>query len=257
MKKFSEYKYPVITAMLKNYGNIDKILSDIKYCLENGAEAFGFEIGEIAGELRTKENFKAIIEAMGDCPCYITDYIRRNVVEGQSDEELYAEMKLMVECGAVLVDLRGDMFCPTEGEITNDPAAIERQKQAVLELHSMGVEVLMSTHTLKYIPPSEVMEIARLHKSRGVDITKIVIDANTKDEQRDAFINTFALQKEFGSDFLFLCNGTECYPHRVFAPFLSGGMYLCSGDPDAIEGVSQPPLKSAVAAVKLMCFDKE
>ncbi len=252
MRSFLNPKKPIIVAMVKNFWSLEDILNDVKFSLENGAEAFGLEIDQLEGELRTRENLTKIFSAMGDCPCYVTDYTRGNKVEGLSDEELYAELKLAVECGAKLVDLRGDMFLPTEGEITDDETAVARQKEAIEELHNMGVEVLMSTHTLKYITPAQVMELAEKQHSRGTDIIKIVIDSNDKDQLKDAFNNTFDLYKKFGNNFLFLVNGRDSYAHRLSAPYIAGNMYLCSADPNAVVGVGQPPVKDAVMAVNLM-----
>jgi 3-dehydroquinate dehydratase type I len=137
----------------------------------------------------------------------------------------------------------GDMFDRQPGEMTTDPAAVEKQKKLIVDLHEAGVEVLMSSHVLKFTPAEEVLEIARRQQERGVDIVKIVTGAENMEQQLENLRITNLLKQELKVPFLFLSGG-ECGLHRRIGPMLGCCMYLCT--PNGSTGV-QPNLIDIIA----------
>ena len=133
----------------------------------------------------------------------------------------------MAECGAALIDVRSDMFCRTDDEVTRDFYAVEKQKKLISEIHKLGAEVLMSTHIFEYRTPENILEIAKLQQQRGADIAKIVTEANSEKELTDAFKTNILLKTELNIPHLFLCNGTHCNRHRLLAPFMGTSFFLC------------------------------
>lgn len=83
-----------------------------------GAEAFGLHIDIIEPQYRTKKDFTELFQAMDGRSAYITDYSRGNVNPvPQGEEELTQELLMAFDCGAKLCDIRGDLYCPSAGEL--------------------------------------------------------------------------------------------------------------------------------------------
>lgn len=226
MSIFLSNDRPVITAMLKSK-SVPEILQEIENAHKQGAEAFGLQIELLKPEDRTRQNFTDIFQSMGDKPAYITNYIRDNVHPiPQSDDELTEEMLVALECGGKLCDVRGDLYCRSPYEITDDDKAIQKQQDLIREIHRMGGEVLMSSHMLEFARKERVLEIAKMHQERGTDISKIVTMADSEEEMFENFEINLLLQRELAIPSLFLCNGTHCYKHRRLGPLLGSCMFL-------------------------------
>ena len=215
---------PTLTAMLKST-TVANLLNEIEEIHEQGPDAFGFQMEIVVPEDRTEQNLKKIISAMKDKPCYITNYVRCNKME-HTDEELTEELYMAIECGAKLIDIRGDLFDRHPIEFTTDERAVEKQMKVIEKIHSMGAEVLMSSHVLKYVPYEKVWEIALAQKMRGADVAKIVTEANSEEELNDNLKTSVLLKENLGIPSLFLCNGTHCKKHRILGPVLGSDMFL-------------------------------
>ena len=233
---------PVITTMIKSK-TTDTILAEIGRALEAGTDAFGWQVEGLPAEMKKPDLFKKMFDAMGDKPCYVTNY-RRSNSEKLSDERIAEQMIQLAECGAVLIDVHGDIFCETKYELTYDSRAVERQMALIRELHRRGAEVLMSSHVLEFRSLEETLAISRAHYERGADISKIVTEANSEAELNENFDITFALKREIPIPTLFLCNGSHCRRHRLFGPTLGSCMYLCVED-NTPDKSSQPKLSIA------------
>ena len=132
MNSFLNAKRPILTAMIPAEAcgaGIEAVMSSISYGLENGADAFGFQIERMPRELRGRENFAGVFAAMQGKPAYVTNY-RRSQPE-RSWEELNDELLLLLDAGARLIDIPGDTFCSTEYELTHDAGAIARQRELI------------------------------------------------------------------------------------------------------------------------------
>lgn len=226
---FSESKRPVITVMLKT-NTKENLIDEIKRANSQGAQAFGFQAEMLNKELRTYDALKEIFSYMEGKPIYFTNYRRGNIYPELSDDELCDELMTALSAGASLIDIPGDFFCPSQGEITTSLEAVEKQKAFIDEIHKMGGEVLMSSHVLKYIPKESVLAIAYLHKERGADVSKIVTDANTAEELQENMEASLLLERKLGLKHLFLCNGAMCKLHRKIGPFLGSSMCLVTED---------------------------
>jgi len=236
---FFKNRKPLITAMISESTPKD-ILSIIGKGIADGAEAFGLQIEFIEPIYRTQTVFKEIFSAMEGRPAYITNYRRNNRAPNMTDDELTEEMLTAVSCGAKLFDVRGDLFCISPDEITENDDAVEKQKQLIDSLHAMGTEVLMSSHVFRYITPEKALRIAEAQQFRGADIAKIVAEAGNQSELFSNFETTLLLKRKLHIDSLFLCNGISASLHRRFAPLLGAGMVLCVINDAIKQGVHQP-----------------
>lgn len=197
----------------------EELIVEIQNSIKQGATAFGFMIERLPKELRTKEKMKKFFAEMGDRPIYVTCYLNGDIIE-ETDEDRAEYLLQALECGATMADIRGDMFAPCEGELTFEKEAIEKQKKLIKQIHVMGKEVLMSSHIqyggkFTFLPYEDVLKIAWEQQSRGVDMAKIVTNADTEEELNENFKIFFKVKEKLDIELLFLCNGEKCLAHRL------------------------------------------
>ena len=233
---FLGHDKPLKTVMIIKR-TAQEIIDEIALAKASGADALGFQLERLLPEYRTEECYKAIFHAAGDYPTYFTFYRGSEC----TDEEIAEELKKMTKCGGTIADVMGDLFCKTDGELTDDAEAIAKQKKLIEEIHALGGEVLMSSHVLKYTPSDRVMEIANAHKERGADVCKIVTNAEDDTQQIDNLMIIDRLKRELGLPFLYLCGG-KCDVLRRVGPRFGCCMWLCVYDHDDLAVKSQPKL---------------
>ncbi len=244
---FLNHEKPLYTAMIQKK-TLAEVLETIDNAKAAGADAVGIQFEKLLPEYHNKQSYRAIFERAGDTPTYVTNYRRSKINEAKTDDELAEEMIELCECGATLIDVMGDIFCPTEGELTDDPTAIEKQKKLIDRIHAAGGEVLMSSHVLKYIEADRVMEIAHAHSNRGADISKIVTGADNQTQQIDNLRIIDLLKQDLPIPFLFLCGGT-CNIVRRIGPLLGCCMWLCVYEHDELSTKSQPEIRKLRAVI--------
>lgn len=213
----------------------------------DGADAVCYQTCRLRPEYRTLETYRALFDAADGRPIYVTNY-RHHANEHATDEEIAAHLLVLARAGATLCDVMGDLFDRQEGEMTFDPAAVQKQRQLIDALHAAGAEVLMSSHVLQFTPAERVLEIALGQQARGADIVKIVTGAQNMEQQIENLRITTLLKKELRVPFLFLSGG-ECALHRRIGPQLGCCMYLSSQDYDAEKTPVQPFTKDLRAIV--------
>ena len=179
-KTFLNCEKPTITAMVQA-DNPDRIKELIDKCLPEGAEAFGMQFEQMKPEYRTREVYEDLF-SYSDKPLYVTNY-RLKYNEEKSDEELAEELLELAECGATLCDVMGDLYDRQPDEVAVSEEAIKKQMELIDELHKKGAEVLMSSHIFKFTSAERVLEIALEHQRRGADISKIVTQAHSTEEE--------------------------------------------------------------------------
>lgn len=244
MARFLDTAYPRLTALITE-ADADAVIARIKETAKQGAEAYCVLMNRLPPQDKTPERMKRILDVMEGCPSYIANYIRNNSEPNLTDDDLAEQLLQIAELGVDLIDVRTDMFCRTPNEVTRDPAAVQKQKALISELHRMGTQALMSTHIWEYQSPERVLEIAMLQQERGVDISKIVTYVQSPKECDDAFRTNLLLKERLNIPFLFLCNGSHCRDHRLLSPVFGSCMYLCRENTNS--GTSQPTLEAARA----------
>ena len=250
--KFLIKDRPTLTAMLKA-STTENLLAQIEKILEQGTDAFGFQIDMLKPEERCENTYRTIFNAIQGKPCYVTNYYRGNSTP-KTDDELMDGLFTAVSCAdtldSIIIDMPGDTFDRVSGEFTENPEAVEKQIKVIEKFHSMGAEVLMSSHVLKYIPCNEVLKIANGHKERGADVSKIVTDANSDAELLNNLRTSVVLKETLGIPSLFLCNGTHCEKHRILGPALGSDMFLVIEN--SLDGICpQPTIKKAKEILSL------
>ena len=245
---FLGHDHPLLVDMIIVETPTDCIIHTRK-ALYEGAEAFGVQMERIKPEYRKEETLKKTFSYMGNKPLYVTNY-RGGYNKEMTDEERMEGLKFYLKCGATLVDVMGDTFDPTPGEMTKNPIAIQKQKDQIARFHEAGGEVLMSSHIFKFMPTEQVVELALEQQSRGADIVKFVTGTENEEQLWENFNTIHALKKELDVPFLFLSNGPWCKMHRVLGPYFGVCMWLCVQKYDALSSRDQPLLRSMSEIVR-------
>ena len=242
-KTFLEYKEPLLTVMVQA-DNPDRIKDLMKKSTPLGGEAYGIQFEKMKKEFKSENIYKDLF-SYTDKPTYVTNY-RSYENEGKTDETLANELIEFSKCGATLCDMMGDFFDKQKGEFTTNEDAIKKQMELVNKLHESGSEVLMSSHVLEFTPAEKVLEIALGHQSRGADISKIVVGANSMQEQIENIRIMNLLKENLKIPFLFLSGG-ECHILRRIGCEFGSCMYLCVYEHDRFSTPQQPLLINAKA----------
>lgn len=259
MKSFLHSDHPWITPLLESQTE-DDLLQEIKGSLEQGADAFGLQIERLPAELRTEEKLKLFFAAMGDCPIYVTCYKSGDVVEETEEDRAQTIMRAM-HCGADLADIRGDMFCPCDSQMTYDEAAIQKQMDMIREIHAMGKEALISCHVsgpdgFVFLNTEEVVAIALEQQRRGADIAKIVARANSEAEVLEDFASIHALRERVSIPTLFLTNGSQALRHRIAGPLIYEPMVFVKEKRYASDSKAQQPIERIAKLFEIVGFRK-
>lgn len=254
-KSFLNHDKAILTSMVQA-DNPDRIKELVDKSLSDGAEALGMQFCRMKKEYRKSETYRDLFSYCGDKPVYVTNYrIAENT--GKSDEILAEELLELADCGATLCDVIGDLYDRQPGEhatdkgvidrqpdeLATDKDAIDRQIELIDTLHQKGAEVLMSSHILKFTPAERVLEVALEHQRRGADISKIVTNADSVEQQIENLKIINLLKENLKIPFLFLCGG-ECNVLRKIGGEFGCCMYLCVCEHDEFSTPVQPLLKN-------------
>ncbi len=240
-KSFLNHSNPLLTVMLQCV-TPEVAISRIRNANCMGADAYGLQVETLRSEFQNPDTFKRLFAEMRDKPCYVTNY-RYSYNQKLTDDELADGLITLAESGATLCDVMGDIFCKHPEELTDNEEAIQKQMKLIEKLHSMGAEVLMSSHLYKYAPAERVLQIAFEQKRRGADIIKIVTAADDMEQQIENLRITNLLKQELGAPFLFLSGG-ESTIHRRLGMKLGCCMALCVYEHDVLSTASQPLLST-------------
>lgn len=238
---FLNHEKPLLTVMIQAK-TPEHVIRIIRNGLCLGADAFGIQMECLDPEYHNTETYQKLFQEAKDKPCYVTNY-RLFSNEKLSDDALASGLITLAQNGATLCDVMGDLFHQTPGELTEDKEAIQKQMQLIDQLHSLGAEVLMSSHISKFTPAESVLEVALEQKRRGADIIKIVTGAETMGQQIENLRITDLLKRELGAPFLFLSGG-ECSLHRRLGGKLGCCMSLCVYEHDDMSTPAQPLLRT-------------
>ncbi len=242
---FLNHPRPLITCMIIKE-NPDEVRYTVKNSIYDGADALGIQLEKIAPQYRTEENYQKMFAAAAGRPIYITSYRSQNN-ESLTDDERVENLLMGLRCGATLGDVMGDVYDPSDMELTRNPVAIDKQMRLIDKIHEMGKEVLMSSHILKFTPAETVLEVAYEQQKRGADIVKIVTAGDSVEEEMENLRITTLLKKELDVPFLFLSGGTHTKIHRMIGPQLGCVSYLCVQEHYEFAVPTQPTIKAAKA----------
>lgn len=236
----------------------NEAVEDLKRAKESGADSALVHFQMITEPL-TDENIKKIIEAT-DLPIMAINYRDKNGKESADvDEERASVMTRAIELGATCVDVWGDMFdndsrqslsncslpfaSANPKEITMDPDCVRRQKEYIDKIHALGGEVLMSSHVGVELSIEQTVSLALEIESRGVDIVKIIANANTKEQAMTVMHTLPVLTRTLKVPFLYQCSGPYARFVRIYAPMFGSCAALCHTQYGGITNPEKPLIK--------------
>jgi 3-dehydroquinate dehydratase len=243
--KFSRLKFPAIITSLSDSTANDTICT-INNALYDGTDAFMIHLQKLNEEEINEDSLINIFSHLHGRPIYTMNYRRDN--SQKSDDERIAQQLLAIRCGAQMIDMMGDMFCPTKMQLTTDNEAISKQQRIIEQVHSMDAEVLLSSHTWVYMTTEELYNHTKALEKRGPDFIKIAMTVNSKEEMLDAMKSTYLISRELSVPFLHICMGPHGRLHRTIGPLL-GSCFALSVQKYTVNGLKDKTLLRAQKAV--------
>ena len=243
---FLRLQSPYLAAII-GAATPEEAIASILKCEHEGAEAFAVSLAAWERDKLTLEELSRVFHCTGR-PMMPLCYRSGNLAADKVDDDARAELLLLaVAAGAAACDIMGDMYDPAPRERTRDKQAIEKQKHLIDRIHAKGAEVLMSSHAPnEFLTGEEIVEHLSDFVSRGADIPKIVVRADSDDEVIEAFRTTVLLKRELKAPFVHLCSGKYGRLQRYVAPSL--GAALTFGMENSVQG-PQPLVSSARAVL--------
>ncbi len=237
---FSGHRRPLIMAMIaaEEPGSAIPIIRNSIY---SGAESFGIELEAMDGRYKTEENYRWLFDCAEERPIYVTNY-RTKKNSGKRDDELAEGLLLARKAGATLCDVMGDLYDPAPLELTYQPQAVDRQKRLIEKIHAMGGEVLISSHTKKFLEAEKVLEMLLEQEARGADVAKIVTRADSEEELQQNMETMLLLKRKLRIPFIFLSNGRYCKLQRTLGSLYCAPFLLCVPQYTALSSQEQPLL---------------
>lgn len=237
---FLGHKRPLLMAMVAAK-TPDSVIPIIRNSIYDGAESFGVGLEALDEQYKTEEEYRRLFDYAEGRPIYATNY-RIHTNSGKSDDELAEGLLLAGKAGAALCDVMGDLYAPSPLELTYQPQAVDKQKRLIEKIHSMGGEVLISSHTKKFLEAEKVLEILLEQEARGADIAKIVTRADSEEELQQNMETMLLLKRELRIPFLFLSNGRYCKLQRTLGSLYCAPFLLCVRQYGAFTSFEQPIL---------------
>ncbi len=239
---FVRLQSPYLAAIIEG-ATPEATIAGILKCEHDGAEAFAVSLAAWERDQLTLAELSRVFHCTGR-PMMPLCYRSGNLAADKVDDDARAELLLLaVEAGAAACDIMGDMYDPAPRERTRDRQAIEKQRCLIDRIHAQGAEVVMSSHAPnEFLTGEEILEHLSDFVSRGADIPKIVVRADSDDEVIEAFRTTVLLKRELPTPFVHLCTGRYGRLQRYVAPSL--GAALTFGVESSVQG-PQPLVNSA------------
>lgn len=241
MKRSFFNRQEAAVTLLCAPGSIEEALGLARSGEMDGADGIAVELRHLPLELRTEENFRSIIQSV-QLPFMFIDY-RNDCFLGADDDARQESLLLAAKCGAEVIDVMGDLYEPSPYELTRNPAAIERQKALIGQIHALGAKVVMSSHMQAERSVEEVLEHLQEQSSRGADILKIVVGMNSEEALQEGIRTLLLLHRELEKPFIFLGNGQFGRFIRYVGPKLGVAIEFAVHDYSS-HNYSQPTIRS-------------
>lgn len=226
----------------------DAVIATIRNAECDGAHAFDIHFRTLEKQYHNQTDIERIIKCT-DKPMLMIFYRENDTFPLQAtDDERAQTHKLAVRCGASACDIMGDMFDPSPLELTQNPAAIDKQRRLIDEIHKLGGEVLMSSHTWITMSTDQVVDHMKQLEARGADMVKVAAAANTEEDLLEAMRTTCALKRELKVPFVHILMGQYGKLHRFVGPML-GSSLIFTVQQYTPHGHKEQPLVRAAKAV--------
>ena len=216
-------KYGPLFGICDKHPTPETLIENIKQFEAQGAHGVVIDLDGLEEQYFTRECFRKILAACCRVESYVCCY-RSAKTEHISDETRAEYLLMAAEEGASIVDVMGDLFAKTEGELAFDEKAVEKQKNFISTLREKGASVLMSSHVAKPCSMEETLKYFHAHYERGVNISKAVFHCNTQEEYLISREISEKLCAELPIPFVFVCSGEYGRKFQRYETLLNGSL---------------------------------
>ena len=242
-----------------------------------GVRGFDFHLAPLRPEEITVENLRQVFEATSK-PILVLHYNKDYELKelGYTDEQRTEQMLTAVEAGAACVDMQGYTFYgstmtrPTlrpeyrgehmsffdaqPEEVCLCPEVIEKQKAFIERVHSMGAEVLLSTHFNCFLNCEQILDLIDFLKERKPDIIKLVgVNCDTDDDLLEYFKTLVEIKKRYTDiKVSYHCCGKKGRLTRALGPLFGSYMMFCIGRYNQSSDFNQLPLEEMAEIYRLL-----
>lgn len=227
MEKFifdSGRQRPYLTVSTSDRTALDTICT-MRQAAYDGADAFMIHLEKLDKQYFNEKDLREVFSFAGSRPIATLNYSDNR--SEKVDEELAEGQLTAIAAGSGCCDIMADMFDPRPEQMTRDPKAVKRQAELIQTIHSLGAQVLMSTHLWNFTEPERVVEQLQEMEARGADIVKVAMRVEKPEQMRDAVNLTMELKENLQVPFLHICAGKYGKAHRILSPLLGSCMVLC------------------------------
>ena len=266
-RKFTEIPQPFICTILSDSNPTDSIRS-IRLSDYDGTDAYEMNLMMLRKEFLNEKDlryvFQSTVKPIIVCH-YRWDY---EAPLDMGEEERFELLLNAVRWGASGIDLEADAYDPSSGppewseearaysldrsskprDWTTDPAAIQRQREIIEEVHRLGGEVLMCAHTRVHLSVEEAVSMAKEMEARGADIAKVVSVNTNYEDLLDSMLATLEIKNALGIPFIMMSHGEHSKIGRVVCPILGSMLAFCTQPLSPGGYPLQPPIRAMKAA---------
>ncbi len=266
-RKFTEIPQPFICTILSDSNPTDSIRS-IRLSDYDGTDAYEMNLMMLRKEFLNEKDlryvFQSTVKPIIVCH-YQWDY---EAPLDMGEEERFELLLNTVRWGASGIDLEADAYDPSSGppewseearaysldrsskprDWTTDPAAIQRQREIIEEVHRLGGEVLMCAHTRVHLSVEEAVSMAKEMEARGADIAKVVSVNTNYEDLLDSMRATLEIKNALGIPFIMMSHGEHSKIGRVVCPILGSMLAFCTQPLSPGGYPLQPPISAMKAA---------
>lgn len=269
MTSFAHKESPMLIGVVRRETVRDAI-ADIKNCEVHGATGIDLHLSCLKRELWNEESLRTIISST-KLPILSLHYNHNydySLFES-TEEERVALLMTAVRAGTSAIDMQGYTFDQASKagvreefkdaplsflknnphEVVLDPKIIEKQCALIEEVHSLGSEVLISTHTGIQMKAEEVVELAQFLEKRNPDVIKIVSVSKDEEDLAEAIRAALLLKKEVRTVVHYHAAGAPARLSRILNPLLNGYLIFCHDGYHAGANFEQLDLETAKTAV--------
>lgn len=212
----------------------------------DGAQAYDLHLRSLERQYHNTNDLERIIKTTHRPVMLINYRGDATWANDATDEQLVESHLIGVKAGASACDIMGDIFDPSPLQLSMKPEIIDRQKRLIDQIHGLGAEVIMSTHTFGVHMSTEraVEQLTQL-QSRGADMVKLAELVSSEEELMESFRTTVALKNELKVPFIHICMGQYGKLHRFVGPMLGSSLIFCvqNYQPGAL--MDQPLVRAA------------
>lgn len=245
MRKFIDgpRRGAMITAIMTG-ATPSELIAQIREADYEGADGIAIDLTQLRPEFRNVASLRNVIGSAGIMPVMFFFYRNDAMKQYRTDEARQELLLMAADAGAHIIDVMGDLYCPSPRECTHDETAIARQMQLIEDIHARGSQVVMSSHMNEFLTTDEVL--AQLHEfaRRGADVVKLVQTVNSDEELATAIRTTMVLRRELDRPFIHLCNGSHARLHRFLGPELGVSVCFAVSRYDLRWPMTQPTVKA-------------